>query len=139
MAYTRKAIFLRWSSGTTKRAFKTLQADYGGAGKLKPASYARSLTDGALLAVYGAKKPRSCICQIWGKDTVSGTANDGVEEIDYGTIDELQAAWAATDLEVKGFEDTAYWPCEWKGDWDMMLEYDPFRINVIVTMVLEEK
>ena len=140
MSFTRVAVFLQWNSGAPiKRAFKVRQQDYDGGRETKPASYRRALVDGGLLGVYAPNTPRVWLGQVWGQDTASGTANDGVEEIEYGTIADLKLAWAAGDLQVKSFEDAAYWSCEWKGDWGPILEFDPFRKHAIVTMTLEGK
>lgn len=139
MAYTRPAIFLKWSSGATKYAFQVLQSGYGGDAETKPASYARSWTDGSMLIVRGSTTPRRWVGQVVGDDSPVGSANDGTDDINYGDIDNLKAAWAATDLQVKAHSDTAYWDCEWTSDWDVMLEYDTFRRYAIVPMTLEER
>jgi len=140
MSFTREAVFLKWGAGgSTKYAFKVKQVDYSGARHTKPATYGRALSSGNLLAVYTPLNPRIWLGQVWGLDSASGTANDGTEDISYGDIDDLKTAWAATDLQVKSFEDSNYWSCEWKGDWDTALEFDPLRNQAVITMMLEQK
>jgi len=139
MAFTRSAMFLKWSGDATARAFLVQQQDYQGGDEDKVASYARSLYDNSLLAVRATTTPRVFYGQVLGKDSTSGTSNDGVDDINNGTIDELKAAWAATDLKCKSFEDSAYWNAEWRGPWRIQLEFDPFRNYALVLISLEEK
>lgn len=139
MAFTREALFLKWSTGTTKRAFKVLQGGYQGGDKPKMATYARSLYDNSLLIVRPGSTKRKFTGMIVGTDTASGTANDGSENINWGTIAELEAAWAATDLEAKSFEDSSYFSCEFTMDWMPQLTYDPVRRYAAVPVTLEEK
>ena len=134
MAYTRSGVRLRWGGGATVRAYEVLKEEYRGATETKPASYARSLYDHGLLAVRGTSK-RRWNGYIVAYDSPTGTI-DGVTK---GSIDELNAAHAATDLEVQSFEDSAYWEAEWMGNWDTMVEYDPNRNIALVMAAMEEK
>lgn len=137
MAFTRNALFLKHTSGSVKFAFKIRFTDYRGDTETKPTSYARSLYDGGLLAVKGSSKRRFTGTVI-GEDSASGTANDGVEDIDFGDIDELKACWEATDLQVKGFSDSAYWSAEWMGDWDPEA-FTVTRLYALIPIALEAK
>ena len=139
MAFTREALFLKWSSGATKKAFKVLRVDYRGGIETKPANYTRSQYDGSLLIIRGIVTPRRFAGTILGEDSPSGTANDGVEDIDYGSIADLKLAWAATDLQAKSFEDSAYWDAEWIGDWDPPVDFGPNRNYSSILVSLEER
>lgn len=139
MSFTRNALFLRWDSGTTKRAFKVLRMEYAGGITSKPASYARSVSSGRLLVVRGMVTPRRVMATVLGEDSPSGTSSDGLENIPYGDFDDLAAAHAATDLEALSFEDEVYWEAEWTGDYNPGVDYDPHRGYGSVIVVLEEK
>ena len=134
MAFTRESVLLRWSGGATTRAFRVLKEEYRGGTETKPASYARSLYDDGLLAIRATSK-RKFFALLTVEDSPSGSL-DGAT---IGSISELNSAWAATDLEVQGFEDGAYWDGEWMGDWDALLEYDPKRNRAVVVAQIEEK
>jgi hypothetical protein len=131
MAYSREAIFFKWgfSGGVpaNKYAFVIKVQGYAGDDVQKPAGYSRSLYDGSLLRIFAPFKPRRLAGIILAEDSVTGTANDGVEDIAKGTIAHLEAAHAATDLQVKGMADSAYWAAEWKGAFMPQLTYDPYR------------
>ena len=137
--FTREAVFLKWDSDATKYCFKVQKEDYRGGERQKPASYARSQYDGSLLIVRAITTPKRFTANIIGEDSASGTANDGVDDINYGTIAQLELAWAATDLKVKSFEDSAYWTCEWVGSWPPILEFDPYRNYALIPIILEDK
>lgn len=139
MVFSRSAVFLKWDSDATKYCFVVQKENYAGGEIQKPASYARSQHDGSLLTVRGITMPRRFVGNIIGEDSASGTANDGAEDIDYGTIAQLQLAHVATDLKVKSFEDAAYWTCEWVGSWPPILEFDPMRNYAVIPMMLEDK
>jgi hypothetical protein len=139
MAFTREAAFLKWNGDASKKAFKVLQQGYRGAEEQKPASYARALYDGGLLRVIAPTTPRSFSGAILGEDSPSGTANDGSEDISYGSIDDLKLAWAATDLKCKSFEDSDYWDAEWIGSWAPVADWDPKRNYATVPVTLEER
>lgn len=134
MAYTRSSVRLRWNGGSTTRAYQVLKEEYRGAGETKPAQYARSWYDDSLLAVRSTSKRRFNAI-IVAYDSPSGS----IDSITKGSIDELNAAHSATDLEVQSFEDSDYWDAEWMGDWDTLLEYDPKRQLTLVAATIEEK
>jgi len=145
LAFTRTAFFLKWDyTGVTpasKYAFYALKEDYGGGAQQKLAAYARSQFDNSLLITRAVTSPRRFVSQVFGLDDASGEAavSDGVESISFGDIDNLKEAWAATDLQCKSFEDSAYWEAEWMGDWTLAMELDPLRNYAIVLMTLEGK
>ena len=139
MAFTRTALFLKWGGDGTKYAFYVLRDSYLGGEEDKQASTARSLYDNRLLIVRASTTPRRFSGLVLGEDTATGTANDGSENISFGTIANLKAAWEATDLKAKSFEDTSYWTCEWLGGWKPNLEYDPVQKYVSVPIALEGK
>lgn len=143
MAFTREAVFLKflYSAGTPASAFAfyAVKDAYEGGGKIKSVSLARSQYDNRLLITRAATKPRQFNAIVWGLDSPTGTANDGVDDIPFGSVDQLEAAWGATDLRMKSFEDDEYWECEWLGDWTVILEFDPFRNYSLVKMTLEGK
>ena len=134
MAFTRESVLLRWNSEATVRAFRVLKEEYRGGTNTKPASYARSLYDDSLLAIRASSK-RRWFGAIVAEDSPSGQ----IDSADIGSIDELEAAHAATDLEVKSFEDDDYWDAEWMGNWDAICEYDPMRNRAVVIAQIEEK
>jgi hypothetical protein len=140
MAYTRSAIFLKWgfSGGVPsyKYAFVIKVRGYAGDDVQKPANYTRSLYDGSLQRVYAPFNPRRLAGLILAEDSATGTVNDGTEDIPKGTIANLEAAHAATDLQVKGMADSAYWEAEWKGGFMPQLTYDPFRNYADVSIEL---
>ena len=139
MVFSRSAVFLKWDSDATKYCFVVQKENYAGGEEQKPASYSRSQYNGSLLVVYGITTPNRFTGNIIGEDSASGTANDGSEDIGYGTIAQLKLAWAATDLKVKSFEDSDYWTCRWIGSWLPVLEFDPMRNYALVPMMLEDK
>lgn len=139
MAFTRQAVFLKWSSGATKYCFQVKIEGYAGGDEDKPASYSRSLYDGSLQRVYGPVTPRRFIAVLTVQDSPSGTFNDGSEDISLGSISNLKSAWAATDLQCKSFEDTDYWNAEWEGGWPPSVAYDPIRNRADIPIRLVER
>jgi len=134
MAFTRAAVLLKWNSGATERAFKVSRDSYAGGRDTKPASYDRSAHDGSLLIVRAPNTPRSFMALIKAEDSPSGTTGG----VAWGSITELKAAWAATDLQVKSFEDSDYWNGEWKGDWNPV-PIGPTRVYADMFVTIEEK
>jgi hypothetical protein len=139
MAFTREAVFLKWGGDVTKRCFMAKIEGYAGGDKDKPASYGRSLYDGSLQRVYGSTTPRRFIGVLLVEDSPSGSYSDGTESINVGSIANLEAAWAATDLKCKSFEDSAYWDAEWEGGWPPTLAYDPKRNRADIPIRLVER
>lgn len=144
MAFSRRAMFFKWGfTGKTpanKYAFLISQEGYSGGHKEKPASYSRSLYDGSLLIVRGITTPRKFQGIAIGYSSRPGTtANDGTEDISLGSISDLAAAWAATDLQVKSFEDSSYWEAEWVGMWPPILNFDPLQTYASIPIMLESK
>jgi len=134
MAYTRESVLLKWNGGSTIRAFSVLKEEYKGATKTKPASYSRALYDDGLLVIRATSKRR-----FFGLLTIDDAPTGSLDGAAIGSIDEAEAAWAATDLQVKSFEDDAYWDAEWMGNWDTLCEYDPKRNKALVIAQIEEK
>ena len=120
MAFTRESVLLKWSGGGTERSFRVLREGYSGGATVKPASYARSLSDGGMLRVHGTRY-RSFQAVLLVLDSPSGS----IDSVTEGDIDELEAAFQATDLQCKSLEDSAYWDAEWVGTWNAQVEYDP--------------
>ena len=134
MAFTRQSVLLKWNSGSVARAFPVLKEGYRGGAETKPATYSRSLYDDSLQVVRGISKRKfSGVLSVL--DAPAG-AIDGVAQ---GSIAEARAAHAAADLQVRSFEDDAYWEAEWMGDWDAICEYDPMRNRAIIVAQIEEK
>ena len=134
-ATDRGAIRLRWNGAATERAFIVRLRDYQGGDKDKPAAYRRNVRTGQMLRVYGVSM-RQVSVELIVKETPAGNTIEGVQE---GSIDELETAWAATDLECLSFEDTSYWYAEWVGGWPVRMEFDPMRTLAIVPMHLQQR
>jgi len=130
--FTRSAVLLKWSGGTVERAFYIKKEGYGGH-KTKPAKYGRNLS-GRLNKTYGASFNR-----VIGIFLVRDAPTATIDGVDEGDITELEAAHDATDLQVKSFEDAAYWTAEWMGDWPPILDYDPIRSLASVPAMIEQK
>lgn len=134
MAFTRDAVLLRWNGGATERAFQARQREYLGETTIKEATYQRSLVDNAMLRTYAPSTPRELIAVFIVEDSPSGNNGDGVA---WGSVAELEAAHAATDLQCKAFGDSSYWDAEWIGNWQPPVDFDPFRNLVSVNVHLE--
>ncbi len=138
MAFTSEVVFLKW--GSSEYCFYAKQEDYQGGTREKPASYTRSLYDGSLQRVYAPSTLRKWIGIILVEDDRPGTThNDGTDDISVGKIDDLADAWAATDLQVKSFEDASYWDCEWQGPFVPLVAYDPVRGYADIGAMLVER
>ena len=132
--FTRESVLLKWSGGATERSFRVLRDAYAGGTKTKPAAYGRSWYDGSMTRVFGTSK-RKFQGVLIVEDSPSGTL-DSVTE---GSIAELEAAFAATDLQCQSFEDAAYWNAEWVGDWLPNVDYEPDRTRASIAINLEER
>lgn len=138
MAFTRRALFLKWGS-STKYCFLVKIEGYGGGEQDKPAQYNRSLTDGSLLRVFGPSELRSLNGILLVNDSRPGTTyNDGSEDIAVGQISDLKSAHSATDLQAKSFEDDDYWDAEWLGAWSPY-PVDPMRSYAEIPIKLVER
>lgn len=135
--YTRRAIFLKWDEGGSHFAFKVQQLGFSSQKQI-PESEGRGLYDSRLLAINSTNTPRSVTLPVVARSTVSGTANDGVEDVDYGDYDDLLSAWGYRVLEVKLFGDSAYWEARWSGNFAEQLGFDPVHNVLILTMPLLE-
>lgn len=131
----RGAIRLRWGGASTERAFRVQKRDYGGGDQLKPATYRRNVRTGAMLRTFGNRLRSVDVNLLVREDP--GT--DQISGVDEGSIDELESAWKATDLECLSFEDTAYWYAEWIGPWPPRLEFDTMRTWAVIPMKLEQR
>lgn len=134
-ATDRGALRLRWGGAATERAFTVQQKAYAAGDKTKPAQYRRNLRTGAMLRTYGIPM-RQVQVNLLVRETPGGDLIEGVQE---GSIDELELAWAATDLECLSFEDTSYWYAEWVGAWPPRLEFDTMRRYAVIPMMLEQR
>lgn len=134
MAFTRQSVLMKWSAGTVERAFPVLKEGYRGGTETKPAAYSRSLYDDSLQAVRATSKRR-----FMGVLSVLDSPSGTIDSVTQGSIADARSAHAATDLQVKSFEDSAYWNAEWMGDWDTICEYDPMRNRAIIVAQIEEK
>lgn len=139
MAFTREAVFLKW--GASHYCFFVGREGYQGGNEEKAASYSRGLYDGSLLRVFAASKPRQFSAALIVDDVRPGLSyDDGTETlVQVGNIADLKAAWAATDLQVKSFEDSAYWGAEWQGPWRPQLAFDPNLNTAEILMTLVER
>ena len=139
--FTRDALFLKWDSGATKKCFRVLMEGYQHS-EMKPAGYGRSWFDNRLLAVRASTQPhllRGAILVYHYIEDGTEQENDGSEDIDVGDIDDLKLAWAATDLQAKAHEDDDYWTAECVGEWNAIVDYDPYRNYAAVIIQLEGK
>ena len=126
MVFSREVVFMKW--GPSQFCFYAKVEGYQGGIQEKPATYSRSMYDGSLQRVYAPLMPRRFMAVFIVDDTRPGTTqNDGTDDVAVGCIDDLKAAWAATDLQVLSFEDAAYWNAEWEGPSLPQVVYDPMR------------
>jgi len=132
MAYTRRAIRLKWASGTKQYAFYIKQQNFTPQ-EAKPAQYRRNLS-GRLLRVFAPTYRK-----VMGIFLVRDSATDTLDGVPEGDISKLKEAHAATDLQVQSFGDSAYWNAEWMGDWPPVLDYDPLANLISVPVILEER
>lgn len=143
--FDRDAIFLKWDyvEGTPayEKCFRVLMDGHSHAER-KPAQYTRSWYDNRLLIVRASTQPhlwRGAVLAYHEKGDAEEVENDGADDIYVGDIDHLKLAWLATDLQVKAHEDSAYWTAEWVGEWNPILDYDPYRNYSAIVMSLEGK
>lgn len=135
--YTRKAVFFKWDEGVSHFAFRVLREGFVPAEDVLEIE-ARSAEDCEMLAAGSGNTPRVVDLPIVARSMTSGTANDGVEDVDYGNYNQLLAAWTARIIDVKLFGDTAYWQALWQGDWTEVLDFDGMRKVLTITARLVE-
>lgn len=131
----RGAIRLRWDSAGTERAYVVQMVDYAGDDLDKPTMYQRNFSTGKLLRSQGGLI-RIVKCNFLAKEYPDGHYINGVLE---GSIEELRAAHAASDLECLSFADDAYWDAEWMGTFPPRLRFDPLRKLAIIPAHIEQR
>jgi len=114
MAYTRAYLLATWTGGTVKRAFKVKMDGYR-PGTGYPKQMGRNLS-GDLLEARGTDKEQFA-------GTILIDEGDSGSTIVYDTVTynlaqlaDLRAMYAATDLQIKRFEDSAFFSAATVGD-----------------------
>lgn len=121
---------LRWSGATITRRYTMVLPDATPGFQLNLNGISENI-DGAVLEVRLAFKPR----QVQGQVFIA--ENQTITE-PRGTRAELAAAWAANDLEAKLWEDAAFWPAVWLGDWEAT-HLDPMLTYWVVPIRLRQR
>jgi len=128
---------MKYSAGTELFAFDAQYDGYAGGLKTRPMQFQRG-PDGTLLTVSGVSK-REFNGKIFADSSVTGTIEYDSVTYDIGTDSDLEACLAASDLQVKSVEDSAFWNARCVSPWDPKPDHDYAGIIRTVEVRILEK
>jgi len=142
MAFTREWLLLKYDIGlpTVYMAVEIMAEPYEGGVELV-FQQAKRNTSGTLVRVLETTTKRA----FSGFAALSSRWNGTTDVVNYDAQDYIKATpaqirglWLKTDLEVKSFEDDAFWEAAILNNWNARVVYDPWGIERACELVMEE-
>jgi len=136
MAYTRAYLLATWSSGSTKRAFRIKMDGYR-PGTGYPKQIGRNLS-GDLLEARGVDKDQFTGTVLIDERDSGGTVIYDTVTYNLAQLADLKAMYAATDLQIKRFEDTSFFSAATVGELSYTVMDTVGRISMAEVRIVEK-